>query len=286
MITDALLVRFRPDGRPLEVGPAIVGVLNVTPDSFSDGGKHSSPDDAVESAMQMVHAGAHWVDVGGESTRPGAAVLSQADECARVLPVIQALAARLNGQALISIDTYKAQTARAAVAAGAHIINDVSGGLMDSGLLPAAAQLGVPVVLGHMRGAPQTMMNEVHFEDVLAEVTHELAQRVAAARAAGCQHIWVDPGIGFGKRLAENLILLRHLPALMQAVGAPVMVGVSRKRFIGELTGQPVGARGYGTAAAVALAVAAGVHAVRVHDVGPTRDVVSVAMAISRAGTA
>jgi len=240
-------------------------------------------DAAAHHAVTMVAAGAHWVDVGGESSRPGAAHLSQVDECARVLPVISRLSELLTGRALISIDTYKGETARAAVAAGARIINDVSGGLLDPDLLGAAAEMKVPVVLGHLRGTPQNMMDNVHFDDVLGEVIAELSGRVAAARAAGCEYVWADPGIGFGKRLPENLTLLKHIKALQEALGVPVMVGVSRKRFIGDLTGQPVSARGYGTAAAVALAVAQGVQAVRVHDVAATRDVVRVALAISGA---
>lgn len=274
---------FAVDGRLRSGAPTIVGVLNVTPDSFSDGGRFANVDEAIACGVAMVDAGAHWIDVGGESTRPGAAVVDGADELARVVPVIEGLASRLAGRALISIDTYKSTTARAALQAGARVVNDISAGVLDAGLLSVAAAFDAPVVLGHLRGQPATMMDHVHFDDVVAEVVAELQARVEAARAAGCHHIWVDPGIGFGKRLPQNLALLRHLRAMREALQAPMMVGVSRKRFIGELTGQAASDRGYGTAAALALAVDAGVEALRVHDVAPARDVVAVASAIARA---
>ena len=260
----------------------LVGVLNVTPDSFSDGGRFGGDvEGAVSAGVAMADEGADWIDVGGESTRPGAVPVPENEERARVVPVIVRLAARLAGRARISIDTYKAGTARAALAAGATVVNDVSGGLLDPEILRAAAAAGAAVVLGHLRGAPATMMDQVAFTDVVTEVADELAGRVEAARAAGCAEIWVDPGIGFGKRLPENLRLLQALPVLCARLGRPVMVGVSRKRFLGELTGKAASERGHGTAAAVAAAVLGGAAAVRVHDVAAMRDVVLVAEAIA-----
>lgn len=261
----------------------LVGVLNLTPDSFSDGGRFSSAEDAVAAALAMVADGADWVDVGGESTRPGAVPVPQDEEIARVLPVIRELSARLGGRARISIDTTKASTARAALAAGASVVNDVSGGLLDPEILHVTAAARAGIVLGHLRGAPATMQDGIHFDDVLTEVAAELTQRVTEARAAGCRDIWADPGIGFGKLLAHNLALLNNLAWLKERVGVPLMVGVSRKRFIGELTERPAAQRTNGTAAAVALAVAQGADAVRVHDVPAMHDVIRVSEAIAHA---
>jgi dihydropteroate synthase len=259
----------------------IAGVLNLTPDSFSDGGRHASVESAVAAARAMVEGGADWIDVGGESTRPGSQPVPEAEELRRVIPVIERLASDLAGRARISIDTYKSGTAKAALAAGASVVNDISGGLLDAGTLTEAARAGAAVVLGHVRGTPSTMASAVHFGDVVAEVAAELEQRIALARAAGCKEIWADPGIGFGKLLPHNLRLLAELPALRRRLDVPVMVGVSRKRFIGELTGRPVEQRLWGTAAAVAAAVLAGADIVRVHDVLEMRDVVRVAEAIA-----
>ena len=238
----------------------------------------------MAAGLAMVEAGADWIDVGGESTRPGSTPVPADEEQRRVVPVIAALVARLGSRARVSIDTYKAVTARAALAAGATVVNDVSGGLLDPGLLKVAADGGAAVVVGHLRGAPATMMDDVSFGDVVAEVTTELAERVARARAAGCREIWADPGIGFGKRLEHNVALLRGLPAICRGVGVPLMVGVSRKAFIGQLTGKPSGERQFGSAAAVTVAVLGGAAAVRVHDVAAMRDVVRVAQAIRASG--
>jgi dihydropteroate synthase len=262
----------------------VVGVLNVTPDSFSDGGLHAGAEAAVDAAVKMADAGASWIDVGGESTRPGAAPVPEAEEQARVIPVIEALRRRLPPSVRLSIDTYKAGTARAAVAAGASVINDVSGGLLDPDILGVAAASGAGIVLGHLRGAPATMMEGVSFRDVVAEVGAELEQRLAAARAAGCWETWVDPGIGFGKNIEHNLTLLKRLPQLVARLEVPIMVGVSRKAFIGLLTGKPAGERLFGTAGAVAAAVLRGAAAVRVHDVAEMRDVVRVAEALADHG--
>lgn len=260
--------------------PLLVGVLNCTPDSFSDGNRFAGAEPAVAAAIAMVDEGADWIDVGGESTRPGSTPVSPDEEQRRVIPVIAALAERLGARARISVDTYHVSTAKAALKAGATVVNDVSGGLLEPAILGVAAAGGAAVVLGHLRGEPATMMDKVAFDDVVAEVTTELNERVSAARAAGCAEIWVDPGIGFGKRLEHNLALLRHLPAICRDVGVPLMIGVSRKGFLGQITGKPAPMRLFGTAAAVAAAVLGGASAVRVHDVAAMRDVVLVAHAI------
>ena len=261
----------------------IVGVLNVTPDSFSDGGSYESALEAVTAGAGMVDDGADWIDVGGESTRPGARVVSQEEEIARVVPVIAGLRERVGERARISIDTYKSGTARAALAVGATIVNDVSGGLLDPAILEVAARTRAGVVLGHLRGKPAIMMEQVAFSDVVAEVGEELVARITAARAAGCEEIWADPGIGFGKRAEHSLALIRGLPTVCRRVGVPVLVGVSRKSFLGQILGKPASERLFGTAAAVAACVAGGAAAVRVHDVPEMRDVVQVADALKNA---
>jgi dihydropteroate synthase len=262
----------------------IVGVLNLTPDSFSDGGQFRSVGDAVAAGLALVAQGADWLDVGGESTRPGSLPVSQAEEIARVAPVIRELSARLAGTIRLSVDTYKAATARAALAAGATAVNDVSGGLLDPEILHVAAAGQAAMVVGHLRGQPADMQAHVHFDNVVDEVSSELAGRVAAAQAAGCGEVWADPGIGFGKHLPHNLALLKHLARVRAHLGVPIMVGVSRKRFVGDLTGKPPTERVFGTAAAVAVAIMNGADAVRVHDVAAMRDVVRVAEAIACAG--
>jgi dihydropteroate synthase len=257
-------------------------VLNCTPDSFSDGGRFASVEAAIAAGVAMVAEGADWIDVGGESTRPRAEPVSESLERERVVPVIEGLRQRLPAAVRISIDTYKAGTARAALAAGAGVVNDVSGGRIEPTILRVAAEAGAAIVLGHLRGAPATMMVDIAFGDVLAEVAAELNERIDAARAVGCQEIWADPGIGFGKRIEHNLALLRGLQTLRGKLRVPLMVGVSRKAFIGELTGKPAAQRAFGTAAALTVAVLGGAAAVRVHDVAAARDVVNVARALGR----
>ncbi|MCC6999356.1 MAG: dihydropteroate synthase [Deltaproteobacteria bacterium] len=267
-------------------GTCVMGVLNVTPDSFSDGGRYVSPSAAAMAGLALVRAGAHILDVGGESTRPDAAPVAAADEAARVLPVIRALRAA-GCAAAISIDTVKAEVADAALAAGADIVNDVAGGAHDPDLLRVVARRGAVVVLGHLRGAPGAgMMKDVAFVDVVAEVGDELWARVAAARAAGVApgRIVIDPGLGFGKLLEHNLALIQGLGALRARVGRPVLVGPSRKRFLGELTGiaEPA-ARDFPTAAAITACILAGADAVRVHAVAELVAVVKVADALRKA---
>jgi len=267
-------------------GTCVMGVLNVTPDSFSDGGQHVSPSAAAMAGLALVRAGAHILDIGGESTRPDAQPVTAADEAARVLPVLRALRAA-GCSAALSIDTVKAEVADAALAAGADIVNDVAGGAHDPELLRVVARRGAVLVLGHLRGAPGAgMMRDVGFADVVAEVGDELAARVAAARAAGVAlgRIVIDPGLGFGKLLEHNLALIQGLGALRARVGRPLLVGPSRKSFLGKLTGiaEPA-ARDYATAAAVTACILAGADAVRVHAVAELMAVVKVADALRKA---
>jgi dihydropteroate synthase len=246
--------------------PKVMGVLNVTPDSFSDGGRFLDHGAAVAHGLSMLAAGADIVDVGGESSRPGAQPVAEAEELARVIPVVEALAPHVR----VSIDTAKAAVAEAAVAAGATVLNDIS-----ATLWPVAAQARVGYVAMHMRGTPATMQDDPHYDDVVADVFGFLHQRGDEARRAGVEELWVDPGIGFGKTTAHNLRLLRHLPELV-ASGFPVVVGTSRKGFIGRLAPGPDGApagvddRLPGSLATAVWAMLAGAAMVRVHDVGAT----------------
>ena len=243
-------------------GCVVMGVLNVTPDSFSDGGRYLNPEAAFAHGLAMWRDGAAWIDVGGESTRPGAAPVDAAEEARRVVPVVHALVA---AGARVSIDTRRASVAEAAIAAGAGMVNDVSASLHR-----VAAAAGVPWVAMHMQGEPGSMQDEPRYGDVVAEVGTFLRERAAAALDAGVPEVWIDPGIGFGKTVAHNLSLLRHLPELVES-GHPVLVGTSRKRFIGTLTGGAAeDDRLEGTLATCVWAAAAGAKMVRVHDVAPT----------------
>ncbi len=272
---------------PTATQPVVMGILNVTPDSFSDGGRSylpaAHPAPALAAAAGMLEAGAHVIDVGGESTRPGAAPVSVEEELARVLPVVRALA---TSGAIVSIDTTKAAVARAAVDAGAALVNDVSAGRLDPPLLDTVAAAEVPYVLMHMQGTPSTMQRDPTYLDVVAEVHDELDQglRRLAARGVAAERVVLDPGIGFGKLLEHNLALLHHL-ASFTAFGRPVLVGASRKSFIGRLTDDaPVTERLEGSLAVAALAVAEGARVLRVHDVAETVRAVRVAHAVA-AGT-
>lgn len=260
--------------------PLLVGVVNVTPDSFSDGGLYHDTGTAIAHARSLVAAGADVVDVGGESTRPGADPVDAATEIRRVHPVIEALA---SDGVVVSIDTAKADVARVAVEAGAQIINDVAAG-SDPGMLEVMAETGAGVVLMHMKGTPRTMQDDPRYDDVVAEVRDFLVQRAAAATARGVDRrsIVIDPGIGFGKTTEHNLELLRRLPDLV-ATGYPVLVGTSRKAFLGRITGiQDARDRDVATAATTALAVASGAAVIRVHDVTTSRQAAQVAWAIAR----
>jgi dihydropteroate synthase len=263
----------------------IVGVVNATPDSFSDGGRFTRGAGeldlaaALAAARSLVAAGAHLIDVGGESTRPGAHEVPEALEIARTRPLLEALAKAVDVP--LSIDTRKAAVAEAALEAGAAVVNDVSGLRRDPALAGVAARAGATLILGHLRGEPGTMQHEIAFADVLDEVAAELAAAVARARAAGFRgELVVDPGIGFGKRLPHNLALLANAGALRARLGLPLLVGPSRKSFLGELTGDPVEGRDLASAVACAIAVFAGADAVRVHDVASARRAVAVAKAL------
>lgn len=261
----------------------VMGVLNVTPDSFSDGGGFFGPVLATRHAVQMVADGADIVDVGGESTRPGSDPVAAEEELGRVLPVIERLAEEIPGIP-ISIDTRKPEVAAAALEAGALIVNDVSAG-RGPGMFDVVRDVGAGMVLMHMKGEPKTMQEEPRYNDVVAEVHGFLRERVEAAEFAGIdpQCLAVDPGIGFGKNLQHNLTLMRNVDALLD-LGRPVLVGPSRKRFIGTLLDVPEDERVEGTAGAVAWLVAKGARIVRVHDVKAMARVVKVVDAIAGAG--
>lgn len=266
-------------GKPLDLSrPAVMGVLNLTPDSFSGDGLGNNVQAACARAIALQAAGAALIDIGGESTRPGAARVSVDEELRRVLPVIECLAPQL--RVPISIDTRHAQVMRAAVAAGAGLINDVAA-LREPGALQAAAELGVPVVLMHMQGAPENMQKTPHYADVVAEVVAFLERRIAACEQVGIarNRLLVDPGFGFGKTVAHNLELLRGLPRLA-GLGVPMLVGLSRKSLIGAITGAPVASRLGGSIALAVLAAQRGAHLLRVHDVEQTTQALAILAAV------
>ena len=259
----------------------VMGVLNITPDSFSDGGRFARGDaslaDVLEAAEAMIAGGAAILDVGGESTRPGAAAVSVAEELDRVMPVLERLLAL---DIIVSIDTRKAEVAAAALAAGCHMINDVSG-LSNPAMLDVVAASGAAVCIMHMQGSPETMQRDPRYADVVTEVGGELAARASRARAAGMtdNRLCIDPGFGFGKTLAHNLALFNGLESL-RVDDLPILVGVSRKRMIGDLTGAPVERRLAGSVAAAVLAAQRGADIVRVHDVAETVDALKVLEAV------
>jgi dihydropteroate synthase len=256
----------------------LMGIVNVTPDSFSDGGEFLDSAAAIAHGAELVVEGADILDIGGESTRPGAAAVGAEEEKRRVVPVIEALA----GEATVpvSIDTSKAEVAAAAIDAGASIVNDVTA-LADPEMAPLLAERGTELILMHMQGSPRTMQEHPVYDDVVDDVRAFLAQRIERATTAGVaeEKIWIDPGIGFGKTVEHNLELLRRLGELRR-LGRPILVGTSRKSFIGKLTGADVGERLGGTIATSVLAVANGADALRVHDVGPVREALVAAVAI------
>jgi dihydropteroate synthase len=256
----------------------LMGVVNVTPDSFSDGGLYLDPEAAIAHGEELARDGAEILDVGGESTRPGAEEVSLEEELRRVEPVVAGLAA---GAAAISIDTSKAAVAAAALAAGATIVNDVTALRGDPEMASLCAERGATVVLMHMLGTPRTMQDEPRYADVVADVEAFLGERLEAATAAGIgeERIWLDPGIGFGKTAAHNLELLRRLGELRR-LGRPLVVGTSRKSFIGRVDGSDAGARLGGTIASSVLAAAEGADVLRVHDVAELRQAMTVATAI------
>ena len=263
--------------------PQVMGVLNRTPDSFSDGGEFIDFDAALRHAQQMVLDGAAIVDIGGESTRPGAQSVSIDQELERVIPIIEHLVRQIN--APISIDTGKPEVMRAAVAAGAAMINDIYA-LRQPGALKAASDCGVPVCLMHMQGEPRTMQQHPHYENLVAEVIQFLQERVRTCEAAGIsrERLLIDPGFGFGKTLEHNLVLLRQLREI-SVLGFPLLVGLSRKSSIGSLLGgAPPGERLYGSVAAAVIAVMNGANIVRTHDVKPTVEALKVVTAVHGGG--
>ena len=257
----------------------LMGIVNVTPDSFSDGGQFLDPGQAVEHGRRLAAEGADILDIGGESTRPGAEPVDAATECSRVLPVIEALASEVGIP--ISIDTSKADVARRALDAGASIVNDVTALRGDAEMAAAVARSEVPVVLMHMQGTPRTMQEDPRYDDLMGEVVGYLRASMAIAADAGVSEdqIIIDPGLGFGKSLAHNLEVLRRLGEL-RGLGRPILIGPSRKSMIGKVLGLPMGERAFGTAAAVAMGIARGAHIVRVHEVAAMRQVARMTDAV------
>ncbi|CAN5607955.1 dihydropteroate synthase [soil metagenome] len=276
--------QFKPWLADKSPRPLVMGVLNITPDSFSDGGRYSETASAVAHARQMVAEGADLIDLGGDSPRPGSQPVDGVEQIRRVVPVIRALAAQ-SLPVILSIDTTRPDVAAAAIDAGAHLVNDISGGRDDARMLPLIASRGMPVILMHMQGTPATMQRDPRYTDVVREVLAFLTERIRAAVDCGIDsgNILLDPGIGFGKAIEHNLCLLRDVRKLVESVQHPVVIGASRKGFIGTITGQPEPRqRVLGTAATVAWAVASGASVVRVHDVGPMKQVVQMTRAIQR----
>ncbi|WP_414564455.1 MULTISPECIES: dihydropteroate synthase [unclassified Anabaena] len=260
----------------------LMGILNVTPDSFSDGGVFNNSSAALAQAQAMVAAGADIIDVGGQSTRPGAPQITLAEELDRVIPVLQALREEITVP--ISVDTTRAAVAKASVEAGADMINDISGGTFDSEMFPTVASLDVPIVLMHIRGTPQTMQQMTDYEDLIREISSFLIKQISAATAVGVDQkkIIIDPGIGFAKNYEQNLEIFRRLH-LLKELNCPILVGASRKSFIGHILDQPdPQARVWGTAAACCAAIFNGADILRVHDVLEMRDVSQVADALLR----
>ncbi|MFQ5992338.1 MAG: dihydropteroate synthase [Nitrospiraceae bacterium] len=280
-IPSSEVIRFRGHELRLDRGPLVMGVLNVTPDSFSDGGRYLDPKAAVDHGIEMVEQGADLIDVGAESSRPGSDPVSPDEEIRRLIPVVRELCRRTSIP--ISVDTTKAVVAKRALDAGAATINDISALRFDPDMGTVVSQEQAGLVLMHMQGTPKTMQHAPHYGDVVREVRQFLEERLRVAVAAGISqdHIIVDPGIGFGKTPAHNLQLLAHLHELL-SLGLPVLVGVSRKAFIGETLERPVADRLLGTAAAVAVAILHGATMVRAHDVKEMRDVAKMAHAITR----
>jgi dihydropteroate synthase len=256
----------------------LMGVVNVTPDSFSDGGLYLDPEAAIAHGRELAAAGAEILDVGGESTRPGAEAVAQDEELRRVIPVIEGLIAT---EGRVSVDTSKAAVAAAALEAGAAIVNDVTALRGDPEMAALCGERGATVVLMHMRGEPRTMQDDPRYDDVVAEVKAFLAERLEAAVAAGIAEddVWLDPGIGFGKTAAHNMELLRRLGELAD-LGRPLVIGTSRKSFIGKLDGSAAGERLGGTIASSVLAAAEGAAVLRVHDVAEMRQALAVATAV------
>jgi dihydropteroate synthase len=274
---------FRGGRLDLAKRTCIAGILNVTPDSFSDGGKFLEPEAALRHAEKMIKEGADVIDVGGESTRPRSVPVEESEEIARVVPVISELVKRFD--VVVSVDTYKASVAKAALDAGAHIINDVSALRFDPELADVTSRYGAGLILMHMKGTPVTMQDNPEYNDVMSEITDFLRKAIDNARTAGVrfESIMVDPGIGFGKKLVHNLTILKNLSRL-KSLQRPIMVGPSRKSFIGQLLDLPIEERLPGTLAAIVVCVLSGASLVRAHDVKEAKEAVVIADAVAKAG--
>jgi len=265
----------------------VMGVLNVTPDSFSDGGRFNTLSGAIAQATSLVRAGVDILDIGGQSTRPGATQISVQEELQRVVPVIETIRASDDpdlASAVISVDTTRAQVARAAIRAGGDLVNDISGGTFDAAMFSTVADLGVPIILMHIRGTPETMQKNTDYVDLMGEICDFLARQMQTAQAAGLSHsqLAIDPGIGFAKDYSQNLEILRQIPVL-QKLHCPILVGPSRKSFIGWILNEPEPQRrAWGTAAACCAAIAGGADLIRVHDGEAMVQVAKVADAIWR----
>jgi dihydropteroate synthase len=280
---DGAIFVFRGGQFDLSTRTHIAGILNVTPDSFSDGGRFLEPEAALKQAERMIKEGADVIDVGGESTRPRSVPVKESEEIARVVPVISELVKRFD--VVVSIDTYKAAVAKAALDEGAHIINDVSALRFDAELADVASKYGAGLVLMHMKGTPATMQDNPEYDDVMSEITDFLKKAMENARMAGVrlESIMVDPGIGFGKKLVHNLTILKNISQL-KSLQRPIMAGPSRKSFIGQLLDLPIEERLPGTLAAIVICVLSGASMVRVHDVKEGREAIAVADAVAKTG--
>jgi dihydropteroate synthase len=272
-------LHFKDYTLPVGERTCIMGVLNVTPDSFSDGGRYLDPDRAIEKAKQMASEGADMIDIGGESSRPGSQRVPAGEELKRIMPIIRGLAGVVDVP--LSVDTYKSEVARQALAEGVCAVNDITALRGDPHMARTVAEFNAGIILMHMRGEPGTMQDAPHYNNVMEEIFLYLSGSVSLAREAGVdpEKIIVDPGIGFGKTVEQNLVILHQLGRL-KALGKPILLGASRKSFIGALTGKEVGGRIFGTAASFSAAIINGADIIRVHDVDEMRDVARVMDAI------
>jgi len=280
---EEFVLRCREGDLRLGVRTLVMGVLNVTPDSFSDGGLFLDTNRAIEHGLRMAAEGADIIDVGGESSRPGSDPVSLDEELERIIPVIEGLASQL--QIPLSVDTYKAQVAERAVEAGAQMINDISGLRFDPQMPAVAARFDTPLIIMHIKGTPKTMQQDPSYEDLMGEIIAYLQEGIALAERMGGvdpHQVIVDPGIGFGKRVEDNLVILNRLDELT-CLGRPLIIGTSRKSFIGAVLDRQVDQRAIGTLATVAVSALKGAHIVRVHDVAPARQVVDMVDAVVNA---
>lgn len=275
-------LRLRKQNLDLSKRTLLMGILNITPDSFSDGGIYFEKEKAIARGIKMTEEGADIIDIGGESTRPGSKLLDTDEELRRVIPVIEALSKEIDIP--ISIDTYKSEVARSAIQAGAEIINDISGLRLDPTLASVAAREGVPIVLMHIRGTPETMQKDVRYESLFSEIIQCLNESINRAESAGIdpEQIVIDPGIGFGKTLDDNLLIIKNLSEF-RILGKPILVGTSRKSFLGKILDAETGERLEGTLASIAISVLNGAHIIRSHDVGQARKAIAVSDAIRHA---